>query len=117
MFPAVIGARRLGEASPMTAMMSPAAADDPHWIWQESALLLPEALIAGLVALASPLWFVFLLRHGHYGAATALAVGIVPALAMVRVAFKERMAGGLYLASWVVFVTAVIAGLIAAFAR
>ena len=117
MFPAVIGARRLGEPNPMTALVSPAAPDEAHWIWQESSLLLPEMLIAGLIALASPLWFVFLLRHAHYGAATALAVGIAPAIAMARTAFKEKMAGGLYLTSWVIFVTAVITGLIAAFSH
>ena len=115
MFPAVIGGRRVGEGNPMTAMMAPAAPDDAHWIWQESGLLLPELLIAGLIALASPLWFVLLLRHGHVVAATALVVGLLPAIAMARVGFKEKMAGGLYLASWVAFVTAALTGLIAAF--
>ena len=111
MFPAVIGARRVGESNPMTALVSPAAADDTHWLWQESSLLLPELLIAGAILLASPLWFVFLLRHGHYGAATVLLLGIAPALPLARIAFREKMAGGLFVTSWVVFVAAVLAGL------
>ena len=117
MFPAVIGARRLGEGNPMTALVSPAAPDDAHWIWQESALLLPELLLAGAIALASPLWFVFLLMRGHYGAATVLFVGIAPAVVLARVAFREKLAGGLYLTSWVVFVTAAIAELISLLSR
>ncbi len=114
MFPAVIGARRLGEANPMTALLSPAAPDDAHWIWQESSLLLPELLLAALLALASPLWFVFLLRHGHYGAAMVLLIGIAPAIGLARIAFREKLAGGLYVTSWVIFVTTAIAGLISA---
>ena len=114
MFPAVIGARRLGEGNPMTALMSPAAPDDAHWIWQESSLLLPELLLASAIALASPLWFVFLLRHGHYVAATVLLLGIAPAVGLARIAFREKLAGGLYITSWVIFVTTALAGLISA---
>jgi len=117
MFPAVIGARRLGEGTPMTALVSPAAPDDAHWIWQESALLVPELLLAGAIALASPLWLAFLLMHGHYGAATVLLVGIAPAIVLARVAFREKLAGGLYVTSWVVFVTAAIAEIISLLSR
>jgi hypothetical protein len=114
MFPAVIGARRIGEGNPMTALLSPAAPDDAHWIWQESALLLPELLLAAVIALASPLWFVVLLRHGHYGAAAVLFIGIAPAIVLARLAFREKLAGGLYLTSWVVFVTTAIVALASA---
>jgi hypothetical protein len=114
MAPALIGSRRGGKANPLAALVSSATHDDSRWIWQESWLLLPELLLAGAIALASPLWFVSLLRHGHYGAAAVLFIGIVPALWLARIAFRERLAGGLYVTSWVVFVTAAIAGLMAA---
>lgn len=114
MMPAGIGTRRVGESNPMSALVPPARPGDIHWIWRESSLLLPELLIAGAIVLASPLWFVFLLRHAHYGAAAVLLLGIAPAIALARVAFRERMAGGLYLTSWVVFIAAAIAGLMSA---
>ena len=117
MSPALIGSRRVGKANPLTALASPAAPDDARWIWQESWLLLPELVLAAAVALASPLWFVSLLRHGHYGAAAVLFIGIVPALGLARIAFRQRLAGGLYVTSWVIFVTAAIAGLIAELSR
>ena len=111
LLPSVIGAGRIGEASSTAALVSADAPDDAHWIWQESSLLLPELLLAGAIALASPLWFVFLLMHAHYGAAAVLFIGIAPAVALARVAFREKLAGGLYVTSWVVYVTAVIAAL------
>ena len=116
MAPALIGSRRIGKTNPLTALVSPAAPDDTHWIWQESSLLLPELLLAAAIALASPLWFVSLLRHGHWVAAAILFLGIVPALGLARIAFRERLAGGLYVTSWVVFVSAAIAGLMASLA-
>ncbi len=111
LFPSAVGAGRLSETTSRAALVSLGAHIDANWIRQESSLLFPELLLAGAIVLASPLCFVFLLMHAHYGAAAVLFVGIAPAVGLARVAFKEKLVGGLFVTSWVVFVTAAIAGL------
>ncbi|MFL6695751.1 MAG: hypothetical protein ACJ8GJ_01205 [Vitreoscilla sp.] len=114
MFPALGGARAAGQAD-ATTTLPPAASprDGLGWIRQEAALLFPQVILAGVVLLASPLWFVVLLRNGQYAASAVLFIGIAPAMLLVAVAFRQKSAGGLYLGSWVTFVAIVIAGLVA----
>lgn len=113
-FPALASARGLGQAD-ATTTLPPAASprDGLGWIRKEAALLFPQTVLAGAVLLASPLWFVVLLRNGQYTAAAVLFTGIAPAMLLVAVAFRQKSAGGLYLGSWVTFVAIVIAGLVA----
>ncbi len=91
----------------------PSRPDDAGWIARESAFLLPEMLLAGGLLLACPLWFIAMLRHGQFVAATVLFIGISPAMLLAGVAFRQKSAGGLYLTSWVTFVSMFIAGLVA----
>jgi hypothetical protein len=114
MFPALGSTPGLGQADATTAL-PPAASprDGLGWIRQEAALLFPQVILAGAVLLASPVWFVMLLRNGQYAAAAVLFIGIAPAMLLVAVALRQKSAGGLYLGSWVTFVAIVIAGLVA----
>ncbi len=114
MFPALGGARGMAQADATTALPPTASPRDGlGWIRQEAALLFPQIVLAGVALLASPVWFVVLLRNAQYAAATVLFVGIAPAMLLAAVAFRQKSAGGLYLGSWITFVAIVIAGLVA----
>lgn len=110
----VARSRRIHNADATTALAPPPhGSDGAGWIARESALLLPEMLLAGGLLLACPLWFWNLLRHGQLVAATVLFIGIAPAMLLAGVAFRQKSAGGLFLTSWVTFVAMVIAALVA----
>lgn len=110
---ALAGARRLHRAD-ATATLSPppTAPDGVGWIARESTLLLPEIFLAAGLLVACPIWFVMLLRHGHYVAATVLFIGIAPAMLLAGIAVRHKSAGGLYLTSWVTFVAMAIAAVV-----
>jgi hypothetical protein len=112
---ASLGQARALQHGDVTTVLEPPPGrpDDAGWIARESAFLLPEMLLAGGLLLASPLFFIAMLRHGQLVAATVLFIGIAPAMLLACAAFRQKSAGGLYLTSWVTFVAMFIAGLVA----
>jgi hypothetical protein len=113
--PAIAGTRPADAVAALPP--PPSSPEHAGWIARESTLLLPEIFLAAGLLVACPIWFVFLLGHAQYLAATVLFIGIAPAMLLGVVALRQRSAGGLYLTSWVTFVAMAIAAVVERFTQ
>jgi hypothetical protein len=68
---------------------------EPDWSFMSGrwAFMLPEIIPATGLLIASPIWFVHLLRQGLRGPATGLAIGITASCVLVALAYRRRSRG------------------------